>query len=253
VGDEEIFTWRDYEEHIFEKLSAWAGDQAVVEFDQTITGKFSGVSRQIDCLITGKFANVTDRDITAAVDCKYYSKNIDVKKVDEFIGFIGDVQTDLGLLITNTGFSLGAKERATGGILLQVIVADIDQLPPAYHPSWDEAYYASEYWEAGYGGQAHGASIHYSYFEEAASEHAYDPDHPPESSSEVIASGTDDELSWGNDEERAKSAALILKHRRGGSEPPVEDIKTFVLEIAYHWQDGYPWVLYAGQLSAAGL
>ena len=91
MTDEDTFMWRDYEEHIYEKLSEWAGNDARVEFDQSIQGKFSGVPRQVDVLISGRFANATEREITAAVDCKYYARNIDVKKVDEFIGFLEDV------------------------------------------------------------------------------------------------------------------------------------------------------------------
>ena len=133
------FTWRDYEEHIFEKLSEWAGSNARVEFDQERIGRFSKVPRQIDVLVSGRFAGVTDREITAAVDCKYYTRAIDVKKVDEFIGFFDDVATDLGLLITNKGFSAGAGQRAcVPGIELRVILANIDELPPpTYDPAWD--------------------------------------------------------------------------------------------------------------------
>ena len=142
------FTWRDYEDHIYEKLKDWAGDDASVEFDQTIKGKFSETDRQIDVLISGRFANVTDRDITAAVDCKYYTRKINVQDVDAFIGFLQDIQTDLGILITNKDSSSAARRRASAGIELRVIVADIDHLPPVYHASWDEAYYESDYYEA---------------------------------------------------------------------------------------------------------
>jgi hypothetical protein len=108
------FTWHDFENHIYERLSEWAGPGAQVEFDQKITGKFSQVRRQVDILISGRFANITDRDITAAVDCKYYTREIDVKQVDEFVGYLEDVQTDLGILITNKGYTKAANVARIG-------------------------------------------------------------------------------------------------------------------------------------------
>lgn len=252
MTDEDTFTWRDYEEHIYERLTEWAGDEARVEFDQSIQGKFSGVSRQLDALISGRFANVTEREITAAVDCKYYARNIDVKKVDEFIGFLEDVQTDLGILITNCGFSPGAQKRANRGVELLVIVANIDRLPPTYHASWDEAYYESEYYEGGYG-NPDGATIRYSYIDPVAQEYLFDPDNPPERLEDIVLSGSDDEMTWGDDEGRARCVRAILSHRNGGREPRIEDVKTVVLDLAYYWEDGQPWTLYDGQLSELGI
>jgi hypothetical protein len=186
----DTFTWRDYEDHIYERLSEWAGDQATVEFDQSIGGRYSRVDRQVDVLISGRFANVTTRDITAAVDCKYYTRNIDVKKVDEFIGFVDDVHTDLGILITNEGYSAGAQNPAEGarGVELQAIVADLDSLPPVYHPSWDDSYYESDYFDgAPYGPDA--TVIRYSYIDPQALEYSYDPDTPPERLDDPVLSG----------------------------------------------------------------
>jgi Restriction endonuclease len=252
VTDDDTFTWRDYEEHIYEKLSEWAGDDARVEFEQSIEGKFSGVPRQVDALISGRFANVTDREITAAVDCKYYARNINVKKVDEFIGFLEDVQTDLGILITNCGFSPGAKQRANRGVELLVIVANIDRLPPTYHESWDEGYYESEYYEGGYG-NPDGAIIRYSYIDPVAEGYSFDPDNPPERLDDVVLSGADEEMTWGEDEGRARCVRAILRHRNGGREPDVEDVKSVVLDLAYYWEDGQEWILYDGQLSESGV
>lgn len=233
-------------------LSEWAGDQATVEFNQTRVGKFSGVPRQIDILISGRFAGVTDRDITAAVDCKFYTSNITVDGVDRMIGFIEDVQADLGLLITNQGFSPGAWQRASRGIHLRVIPANIDQLPPPYHPASDEPYYASEYWESGYG-RPDGFTVEFWQLDPDALEYSFDPDSPPEWTTEPVLTGATDEVSWSTDAGRAACMRAVLAHRNGAEEPPVDDVKLAVRELAYHWEDGYPWVLYAGQLSVLGL
>lgn len=247
------FTWRDYEDHIFDRLSEWAGDKATVEFDQKIVGRHSKVERQVDVLISGRFAGVTEQDITAAIDCKYYTRNIDVKKVDEFVGFVDDVHTDLGLLITNCGFSPAARARAAGarGIELQVIVANVDRLPPVHHPAWDESYYESDYHD----GAPHGpdyATIRYSYIDPDALEYPFDPDNPPERLDDVVLSGPSDEIPWGSDSERARCVRAILMHR-DGKEPSPEDVKLVVCELAFHWEDGYPWVLYDAQLAELGV
>lgn len=249
-GDE--FTWRDYEDYIYEKLKSWAGDDAKVEFDQKIKGKFSEANRQVDVLIRGRFANATGRDMTAAVDCKFYTREIDVKKVDEFIGFCQDVQTDMGILVTNKGFSPAAKRRADKGIDLQVIVAEIDHLPPAYHAAWDEGYFESDYFE-GFRGESDTAVIRYCYVDPEALQYSFDPDHPPEQLDDVVLAGPIDEINWGEDDARAKCMRAILSYRNKGSDPSSEDVKAAVLELAQDWEDGQTWVLYDGQLSQWGL
>jgi hypothetical protein len=56
--------------------------------------------------------------MTAAVDCKYYTREIDVKKVDEFIGYIEDVQADIGILVTtNKEFTPAARRQREAGEL----------------------------------------------------------------------------------------------------------------------------------------
>jgi hypothetical protein len=115
--------WRDYEHQIHQRLTDLAGPESVVSFDQKLQGKVSGVSRQVDVLVEGAFANETMRGIRLAVDCKCWSTGIDVADVDAFIGFLGDLPVDLGLLATTKSFSEGAKKRAQGarGVRLEII------------------------------------------------------------------------------------------------------------------------------------
>jgi hypothetical protein len=254
MSDADGFTWRDYEDHIYEKLKEWAGDQATVEFDQSLPGRFSKIDRQIDVLVRGRFANVTNRDMVAVVDCKYYTRKIDVKKVDEFLGFLDDTQADMGLLITNKGFSQSAKDRADigRGVELQVIVADIDRLPPPYYPSWDEGYYESDYYEGNYGSPDM-TVIRYSSIEPEALEYTFDPDNPPEHVDDVILSGESNEITWDDDEGRAACMRAILRHRNDGTELKSEDVKAAVLNLTQSWEDGDTWILYDGQLGEWGL
>lgn len=67
-------------------------------------GKISKRSRQIDI-----FANTVN---PVAIDCKNYSRKIDVKKVEEFLGMMDDIGIRHGIIITTKGFSKSAYNRA---------------------------------------------------------------------------------------------------------------------------------------------
>lgn len=97
--------WRQYETQIYEKLkSEFPGINIL--FNQKVFGHQSKVERQVDVLATG---SILGHDIKIAVECKCYSKNIDVKIVDGFIGFLEDIKANLGIIITNQGFSSSQK------------------------------------------------------------------------------------------------------------------------------------------------
>ena len=240
--------WRDYEDHIYEKLTEMAGDAATVEFDRKLPGRFSEVDRQIDVLITGGFAGDVEKNVVAIVDCKHYTRNIDVTHVEAFIGLAEDVNADLGFLITNTGFSPAAKRRASQGhgIRLQVIVAEIERLPRLYSASFGEAYYSGDFWESPAPFGPDGAMIAYSYVEE--SHYPFNPEVDLEWLTDSLASDTTDKLDWDDDASRARSAQVVLRHRLG-RDPTPDEVKEFVETIAWEWEDGQPWVLYVGDLA----
>ena len=164
--------WRRYEEHILEQVEEWAGEDAKIEFDVKLPGKFSGKDRQIDILVTGVFADGLEAGLTAAIDCKCYRKNVNVGHADKFVGLIEDVQTDLGILITNKGWSKAAEKRLPRGLRLRLVedeptlaMALIDLLPePTYYVEWGEDHYSGEFWEREPVGGL-GALISYNYVE----------------------------------------------------------------------------------------
>lgn len=100
--------WRQYEKQIYTKLKSEFPEINIL-FNQKIFGHQSKVERQVDVLATG---SMLGHEIIIAVECKCYSKNIDVKIVDGFIGFLEDIKATLGIIITNQGFSTAAKNRA---------------------------------------------------------------------------------------------------------------------------------------------
>ncbi|MFN8215060.1 MAG: restriction endonuclease [Solirubrobacterales bacterium] len=119
--------WKRYEEHILERVTEWAGENATIEFDVKLPGKFSKRTRQIDILVTGVFADgLQARAHGRDGSCKCYGKNINVGHVDKFVGLIEDVQTDFGILITNKGWSQAAEERLPRGLRLRLVEDDVD-------------------------------------------------------------------------------------------------------------------------------
>ncbi|RQO32637.1 hypothetical protein DBR32_03325 [Taibaiella sp. KBW10] len=99
--------WKDYENKLFNFLKE-TYPECEIEYDDSIFGLYSKTERQIDFAIRG---NLAGKRILGVVDSKYYSRNIDVKDVESFIGMIQDVNANFGFMITNNGYSKAAKNR----------------------------------------------------------------------------------------------------------------------------------------------
>ncbi|WBM74787.1 restriction endonuclease [Saprospira grandis] len=115
--------WKLYEEKIHQELSL-VYKNCDFFFDDRIFGKYSRVDRQIDISIRG---NLGGEKILGVVDCKYFSKRIDVKIVESFLGMIEDVKANFGLIITNKGYSEAAKNRVSMKNL-NVEILDFDSM-----------------------------------------------------------------------------------------------------------------------------
>lgn len=115
--------WRDYEELICAQLRRRAEGAARIDFDQRVVGRLSGYARQVDIVVIGRFPGLVRAAATMAVDCKLWSRKVAIDDVDRFVGFLADVGTDLGLLVTNVGFSEAARARAAGerGVKIDVV------------------------------------------------------------------------------------------------------------------------------------
>lgn len=103
--------WKKYEQEIFEAFKM-AYPDATIRFNQKILGRYSKVKRQIDVLIEGRIAGKNFRLI---IDGKKYSKKIDVKDIESFLGMVEDVEAVQGILITSKGYSQAAINRAYYG------------------------------------------------------------------------------------------------------------------------------------------
>jgi len=121
--------WKMYERQIYKRLRARAAPGATITFDedgkQRLPGRFSEVGRQVDVLVRGKFAGL-DHEQIMIVDCKHFSRRVDVKAVEAFAGMMEDVNAPLGVLITNEGFTKAAQRRAAHvrGMALDIVPFD---------------------------------------------------------------------------------------------------------------------------------
>ena len=100
--------WREYEEVIFETLRRrFPADQ--VRPDLMVPGRFSKIDRQIDVVGT---SSILGHVTLAIVDCKCYSRRVDVKDVESAIGMAADVKADVALIVTTVGYTDAAKNRS---------------------------------------------------------------------------------------------------------------------------------------------
>lgn len=100
--------WKDYEIEIYEYFKNMFPN-AEISHNVTLTGRYSKTERQIDILIEDYVAGNRMRII---IDGKFFSKKIDVKHVEMFIGMLNDCEANKGLLITQEGYSKAAINRA---------------------------------------------------------------------------------------------------------------------------------------------
>ena len=115
--------WEMYEEQIFNKFNSKYKDCTIIKNYKKI-GKYSKSTRQIDIAIEGEVAGFKQFGV---IECKCYNKKIDVKTVDSLIGFREDVEADFVVLITNKGFTEGAKNRAENA-RIHIDIIDINYI-----------------------------------------------------------------------------------------------------------------------------
>jgi Restriction endonuclease len=92
-----------------------------VNYNHRVVGCKSGVSRQVDVLLTKR----SDRS-RVVVECKYYRRKLDIKLVEAFIGFLQDVDILDGILVTNVGVSKAALCRISECLIRIRVLAEAD-------------------------------------------------------------------------------------------------------------------------------
>jgi hypothetical protein len=104
-----MIDFREYENGVADILSFLLGDAATVERNVLAPPHRGRRRRQVDVLVQGRVFGLDG--VTLAVDCKIWARPLAVGDIDRFLGFLDDVGTDLGLLMSASGYSAAAKAR----------------------------------------------------------------------------------------------------------------------------------------------
>lgn len=100
--------WKEYEDIVFEECkNCIPCDNIQKNVHQK--GQYSKRSRQIDIFIE---QTIKGRTVKTVIDCKYYNRKVNVKKVESFIGMIDDLNVDRGIIISDMGYTKAALDRA---------------------------------------------------------------------------------------------------------------------------------------------
>ncbi|MFJ6950520.1 restriction endonuclease [Micromonospora aurantiaca (nom. illeg.)] len=83
---------------------------ARIRHNVKVPGRLSRIKRQIDVWAIGRIAGM---DMTVAVECKRLGRAVNVERVDQFIGKLLDIGADRGMLYSCSGFTPGARNRAS--------------------------------------------------------------------------------------------------------------------------------------------
>ena len=110
--------WRAFELSVAEIVARMDLD-AVVRHDVTLTGKVSGVARQVDVLVTGSIGGQT---MSIAIECEQYTKLLGIGKIDEFSGKLVDLGVDCGVLYSISGATAPAKARAQNAVQPRIVL-----------------------------------------------------------------------------------------------------------------------------------
>ena len=100
--------WSEYENEVFEACKLHFRDANVIK-NVKRKGRYSKRQRQIDVIVEQEIA---DNTVLTVIDCKFYTRKVDVKKVESFIGMLDDLGAARGILITEVGYTKAALERA---------------------------------------------------------------------------------------------------------------------------------------------
>jgi hypothetical protein len=102
--------WRAFEQLVAQHV-ADTNPGAIVEHDQHLPGRHSGVPRQVDVLARSEYEGQT---VTAVYECKHYGRSVSLGTVEEFIGKLGDLAVDRGVLCVFGGITDAALRRLCG-------------------------------------------------------------------------------------------------------------------------------------------
>lgn len=129
--EEPELDWKMYEKAIAHIEDSY--NNCKVNQNYRVTGRRSGKERQVDVWLEAEVGD--NHVVTIAIECRRYSdRPVSIKDIDAFYGFLDDIGASKGVMISHTGYTEGARERAKGaGIELRMLT-----LEEAEEFDWDE-------------------------------------------------------------------------------------------------------------------
>ena len=124
--------WRTYERAMFNELYCeFRTPRFVVKPGRREVVGQSGSKRELDVAV---FKEPDTRHPILVVECKRYSRKLNIKDVEEFIGMLQDIGEPQGILVCPVGFSEAACRRAeASGVITRVLT-----IPQADRLNWRE-------------------------------------------------------------------------------------------------------------------
>lgn len=123
----------EYEDYVAEAMREKFGEDANIQRNVRLPSRSGVRDRQIDVLVDASLRELGE--VRIVVEAKRYGTPVDAKAVEAFIGLVVDVGAKIGLLVTNNGFTEGAKRRAQleRGIHLEVVpIEELDDWEPSF-------------------------------------------------------------------------------------------------------------------------
>jgi hypothetical protein len=98
-------SWQEFED-VIELLHRKLHPRAVVKRNDHLPGRVSGVARQIDVSIRYELG---PNELLIIVECKRHGRKVGIEEMDAFVAKKNDVGAHLGIIISERGFTRGAR------------------------------------------------------------------------------------------------------------------------------------------------
>jgi len=113
--------WMAFEKDVANLTARVGSTHSSVEYDKKLLGVNSKISRQVDVYVEGEISGIP---IAIAIECKRYSRKIDVGEMDAFIGKLRDLAVDKGVFYVHDGVTVGARNLAMSSLHPKVFLRE---------------------------------------------------------------------------------------------------------------------------------
>lgn len=113
--------WKIFEKDVANFVARLDSSSKPLQYDARLMGVVSRVERQVDVLAEGELNGIP---ISVAIECKKYSRPIDVGEIDAFVGKLRDLSVDKGVFYVYDGVTPGARNRADGALHPKVLLRE---------------------------------------------------------------------------------------------------------------------------------